>query len=304
MKKMFLQIKFTLFFLLAMASLSVAQGTRTYQTNLAISGQTEDGQGVNYLLLHKIYTNTPIADNYVFGKISAIRGSVAASNRKWTVEVNTSSAWTQNRGSIICYNEPATLVTLTYNGEDYLAVSISNAASLYNFSFTGYAQSATFIIATDNVVSNVQQFSSMDLISIQGNVGIGTIYTGIHKLAVEGSIGARRVRVNPTGWADFVFEEDYELPALGEVEEYIKANKHLPDVPTAEEVEKEGVDLGEMNKKLLQKVEELTLYLIEQQKQLKSQQEQINALQQQHELHLKPGKAYKNNSPANEHTIK
>lgn len=289
MKKMFLQIKFTLFFLLAMTSLSVAQGTRTYQTNLAISGQTEDGQGVNYLLLHKIYTNTPIADNYVFGKISAIRGSTTASNRKWTVEVNTSSAWTSNRGSIICYNEPASLVTLTYNGEDYLAVSIANAASLYNFSFTGYAQSSTFLIVTDNVVTNVQTFSSTDLISIQGNVGIGTIYTGIHKLAVEGSIGARRVRVNPTGWADFVFEEDYELPALGEVEGYIKANKHLPDVPTAEEVEKEGVDLGEMNKKLLQKVEELTLYMIEQQKQLKSQQEQINALQKQNELPLKPG---------------
>jgi hypothetical protein len=74
---------------------------------------------------------------------------------------------------------------------------------------------------------------------------------------------------------------------LTEVENYIKANKHLPDVPSAKEVEKEGLDVGEMNKRLLQKVEELTLYLIEQQKQLKSQQEQIVLLQKQNEALLK-----------------
>lgn len=278
MKKMFLQIKFTLFFMLAIASLSMAQGTRTYQTNLAISGQTEDGQGTNYLLLHKIYTNTPIVDNYVLGKITAIRGSSVSWNRKWTVEVNTSSAYTSNRGSIICYNEPASLVTLTYNGEDYLAVSIANASALFNFSFTGYAQNASFLIATDNVVSNVQSFSSTDQISIQGSVGIGTMSTGIHKLAVEGSIGARRVKVNPTGWADFVFEPGYELRGLNEVEDYIKINKHLPEIPSASEVEQEGLDIGEMNKKLLQKVEELTLYVIEQQKQIKQLQTQLSSI--------------------------
>lgn len=101
-----------------------------------------------------------------------------------------------------------------------------------------------------------------------GNVGIGTTTPGAYKLAVEGTIGARRVKVTQSAWADFVFHPDYQLPSLREVEEYIKANRHLPEIPSAAEVEKEGLDLGEMNKKLLQKVEELTLYIINLEKRL------------------------------------
>jgi hypothetical protein len=105
-------------------------------------------------------------------------------------------------------------------------------------------------------------------------------------LTVAGTIGARRLKVVQGSWADFVFEPEYELPALTEVESYIKANKHLPDVPSAKEVEKDGLDVGDMNKKLLQKVEELTLYMIEQQKQMKVQQEQIATLQDQNKAFL------------------
>ncbi|SEV91120.1 hypothetical protein SAMN05428988_0368 [Chitinophaga sp. YR573] len=101
-----------------------------------------------------------------------------------------------------------------------------------------------------------------------GNVGIGTTSPGSYKLAVEGTIGARKVQVKQTSWADFVFQQDYQLMPLLEVENYVLANKHLPDVPSAVEVEKNGQDLGEMNKILLQKVEELTLYLIRQEKRI------------------------------------
>jgi hypothetical protein len=96
-----------------------------------------------------------------------------------------------------------------------------------------------------------------------GSLGIGTSTPGDNKLAVEGTIGARRVKVSQNGWADFVFEPDYKLPSLTTLETYIKENKHLPDVPLAADVKKNGLDLGEMNKILLQKVEELTLYIIE-----------------------------------------
>jgi len=281
MKKVYRVLQFVCFFQF-LISISLRAQTRTYYTNRAIAGQTEDAQGANYLLLHKIYAGTLLADNFVMGKITGIRGSAASWNRKWTVEVNTASAYNTTRGSIISYNEPATLVTLTYNSESYLAVSIINSSALFNFSFTGYAQNESLLIAADNSVSNVQPFTTtLDPIIMQGNVGIGTTSTGIHKLAVEGSIGARRVKVNQTGWADFVFQPDYQLPTLHEIETYIKSNQHLPGMPTAAEVEKEGLDLGETDKKLLQKIEELTLYLIDQQKQLKSQQEQINLLQMQ-----------------------
>ncbi|TWF40505.1 hypothetical protein FHW36_104187 [Chitinophaga polysaccharea] len=113
---------------------------------------------------------------------------------------------------------------------------------------------------------------------IAGNVGIGTLTPGSCKLAVEGTIGARKVKVTQGTWADFVFQPDYTLPPLSDVEAFIKENKHLPDIPTKKEVEKEGLDLGEMNKKLLQKIEELTLYLIDLKKENTRQWQEIEQL--------------------------
>ena len=84
----------------------------------------------------------------------------------------------------------------------------------------------------------------------------------------NGSLKVKDLRVTLTDWSDFVFDDGYNLRPLGEVERYIEANRHLPDIPSAQQVEKEGVDVGEMNKLLLQKVEELTLYVIDLQKQI------------------------------------
>jgi hypothetical protein len=98
-----------------------------------------------------------------------------------------------------------------------------------------------------------------------GGVGINTQKTNGFALSVNGKIRASDIiKVYPQSqWADFVFEKSYKLPALMEVEKYIKANGHLPGIPSAEQVEKEGVALGDLNAKLLQKIEELTLYLID-----------------------------------------
>ena len=106
------------------------------------------------------------------------------------------------------------------------------------------------------------------LIDANGNVGIGTITPGAYRLAVNGKIRAKEVKVE-TGWSDFVFEDDYDLPTLAEVEQFIKVNKHLPEIPSAQEVAENGVNLGEMEAKLLQKIEELTLYIIQQEKRIK-----------------------------------
>lgn len=117
-------------------------------------------------------------------------------------------------------------------------------------------------------------------INSAGNIGIGTTAPGTNKLAVEGTIGARRVKVTQGAWADFVFHPDYQLPSLPEVENFIKANRHLPEVPSEAEVQKEGLDLGEMNKTLLQKVEELTLYLIDMEKKMQQMQAEIKDLKE------------------------
>ncbi len=115
-------------------------------------------------------------------------------------------------------------------------------------------------------------------INENGNVGIGTIIPD-EKLAVNGNIHTKEVRVDLIGWSDFVFDEDYNLPTLKEVEKHIKENGHLKDIPSAEEVAKRGILLGDMNAKLLQKIEELTLYTIAQEKKLKLLLEKIEKLE-------------------------
>lgn len=110
---------------------------------------------------------------------------------------------------------------------------------------------------------NNWQNNGANLLYTNGSVGVGTQKTGPHKLAVEGSIGAREVKVETTAWADFVFDKNYNLPTILEVEKQIQDHGHLKDIPSAQEVEKNGIYLGEMNAKLLQKIEELTLYLID-----------------------------------------
>lgn len=110
-----------------------------------------------------------------------------------------------------------------------------------------------------------------------GNVGIGITPPGSYKLAVEGTVGARKIKVTQSSWADYVFDKDYYLPSLSDLEEYIKQHHHLPEVPTAEEVEKEGVDIGDTQVLLLKKIEELTLYIIEQNKRIEVLEKIIKA---------------------------
>ncbi|MEL4307261.1 hypothetical protein [Joostella sp. CR20] len=119
-------------------------------------------------------------------------------------------------------------------------------------------------------------------ITREGNVGIGTI-TPDAKLAVNGKIHTQEVKVDVDGWSDFVFENDYNLPTLDEVERHIQEKGHLQDIPSAKEVEQNGIHLGEMNAKLLQKIEELTLYVIELKKQNDLQQKEINKLKRLNE---------------------
>ncbi len=94
-----------------------------------------------------------------------------------------------------------------------------------------------------------------------GNVGIGTL-NPTYKLSVNGDIRTKEVVVE-TGWADYVFDEAYKLKSLDEVEKYIGQNKHLPNIPSAKEVEEKGLRVGDIQKRMMEKIEELTLYIIE-----------------------------------------
>jgi hypothetical protein len=101
-------------------------------------------------------------------------------------------------------------------------------------------------------------------ISKTGDVGIGTTDPKGYKLAVAGNMIAEQITVKLQGsWPDYVFRKNYTLTPLSEVKRYIDQNHHLCDVPSEQQVQKGGLDLGEMNAKLLEKIEELTLYMLE-----------------------------------------
>jgi hypothetical protein len=118
--------------------------------------------------------------------------------------------------------------------------------------------------------SSVWEMSGDNIFFNTGSIGIG-FSNPQYKLSVDGTISASEVRVSTTPNSDYVFESDYDLKPLHEVDQFIQQNKHLPDIPSAEEFAKNGVGLGEMDDMLLRKVEELTLYVIE----LKKENEQM-----------------------------
>ena len=113
-----------------------------------------------------------------------------------------------------------------------------------------------------------------------GRVGIGTI-TPKAKLAVNGNILATEIKIKTDiNVPDYVFDPDYQLPTLSSIEDYVKKHRHLPEIPSAADIQKDGVDLTAMNLALLKKVEELTLHLIAKEKEMEELKEtQKNGLQ-------------------------
>jgi len=113
--------------------------------------------------------------------------------------------------------------------------------------------------------------------SREGNIGFGTAPDSMYRLQIAGHMRAQEIVVE-TGWADFVFDDAYHLRPLAELESFIQSNGHLPDIPNAASIESNGLSVGEMSVRFMQKIEELTLYTIDQEKRLEIQDEQINEL--------------------------
>lgn len=141
-----------------------------------------------------------------------------------------------------------------------------------------------FTVAKKHFTSGLGQASIVDAmvplfqVRSNGNVGIGIINPQ-ERLSVNGNIRAKEIRVETTNWPDVVFDKNYKLPTLSELEDYIRTYKHLPGIPDAKDAETDGIDLGEMNRKLLEKIEELTLILIEKDKKINKQDRLIQKFQ-------------------------
>jgi hypothetical protein len=138
---------------------------------------------------------------------------------------------------------------------------------------SGLMRKLGFAIGGGDTESDVKM-----MIDPSGNVGIGNTNPDA-KLTVTGQVHAQEVKVTVSApGPDYVFEKDYSLPSLDQIKTYIEENKHLPEVPSAKEMEKNGVQLGEMNMLLLKKIEELTLYVIELKRQDDIKQKEIEML--------------------------
>lgn len=161
------------------------------------------------------------------------------------------------------------LGTVGYNTQ--LSGTITDVTDVKSFaiehSFYGSTNSSINFLRGGGTTGGSISFNTNDntekmRISYNGNVGIGIAHP-LNKLDVNGTIHSKSVLIDLNGWSDYVFKPTYRLPALSEVKAYIDQNQHLPEVPSEEEITKSGLNVSEMNKLLMKKVEELTLYLIE-----------------------------------------
>ncbi|WP_417368659.1 hypothetical protein [Flavobacterium beibuense] len=160
--------------------------------------------------------------------------------------------------------------TNTYTLSSYLEFNAKQTANMSRAAVTfGYQDNELMRLSRDGKV----RMSSADIATPDG-----------YRLFVEDGILTEKVRVAVEGtadWADYVFADNYNLMPLNEVEAFTKENKHLPNVPSAEDVVNQGLDVAQMDAKLLEKIEELTLYLIEQNKQIEELKAEIKELKKQ-----------------------
>lgn len=175
------------------------------------------------------------------------------------------------RGGTIYYTD-GTVGTNTGSYQDAAGLNLATVSindPMYNLPKGIYYGSSDINAKTSN-------FAVID----NGNMGVG-VSNPTNKLDVNGMIHAKEVKVDLQNWPDYVFENTYKLNSLEEIEKHIKDKGHLPNIPSAKEVIENGINLGEMDRKLLEKIEELTLYSIEQNKKIKTLQKENEALQQQ-----------------------
>lgn len=161
-------------------------------------------------------------------------------------------------------------------------ISLINATGRINVGIGEVSKHGYIWSGTNQLFFGSDGNPTMTIIGMaNGNVGIGTDDTKGYKLGVNGNAIFNKVVVKQYPWADYVFNNDYRLRPLSEVEQYIKQHHHLPEVVSAEEVEKNGLDVGDNQATLLKKIEELTLYVIDQSKKHQKLEEEVAQLKKE-----------------------
>jgi hypothetical protein len=188
---------------------------------------------------------------------------------------------------------PATHQILTWNGTAWKPAANNSgwASQLVSGTTHIYPAGSSYVgIGTQNplallhVQGSTGNYTSAFVVNSGGGVGIGTnpseASNAGYKLAVNGHIRAKKIVVE-SGWADYVFDEKYHLMPLEQLNNYVQKNKHLPGIPEAAEIEKKGLDVAAVQVLMMQKIEELTLYMIEANRKTEALQKENSKLQQQ-----------------------
>lgn len=230
------------------------------------------GIGIQDQLL-QIHTNVP-GDDIAFGAGSS---SDFTETVRFKGNGNVGVGTSAPQGALhVLGNQNAKLILENPTSDDFVRILFKSSTSTRQWDIAGIIKPGSNADDELNFFNN--SFGNVLTLKGNGNVGIGAL-DHTYKLNVNGTIRAKEVRVE-TGWADYVFNKNYHLRPLSEVEKFIKANKHLPGIPSAKEIEQNGLALGEMQTKMMQKIEELMLYVIEANKQIQLLQEEIKHLKQ------------------------
>lgn len=197
-----------------------------------------------------------------------LRVGTFASNPAGRFVIRTGSAdrlFVSNSGNVGIDVESPIAKLQIMNGDD---VSISSHGYLMLGSVTG----SNLIFDNNEIMARSNGTTSSLILQNDGGtvrIGATAVPTG-YKFAIDGKMICEELKVKlaSSGWPDYVFDDSYRLPALENVDRFIKENKHLPNIPSAAEVEKNGIEVGDMQKRMMEKIEELTLYIIELKKEI------------------------------------
>lgn len=260
-------------------------------TTSPIYGIYSNGYNTSSGSSYGLYTEAYSASGSAYGLYSSVSGG--SSSKKWagyftggTVEIYGGKL--RMRGK----NNVDSTAMITFHDDARTVVSNSIVPSLKNssFSMTNYGIAAPLVTGGAELwlsgYSGLRMFTGGVAtprlnITNTGKVGIGTT-SPQYDLDVKGQIRATEVLIQSVdNFADYVFDKDYRLPELHEVKTYIDNNGHLPEIPSAKEAKENGVSLVDMQVKLLKKVEELTLYTIQQQEEIKALKDEVDRLKKQ-----------------------